>query len=534
MLRNLDFVKSLPSDLIQTSSQGGIISLVSMAFFFLILVMELGSFWSEKVIEVVEVDSDFNSQIKISFDVMMMELPCAHVQAVVNDVMGNRIEGIDDISWAEFGEDNKMLRNYTRKDKYWKDALRENGHDVEAMDDNDPEEENPVTAESKELDADWSSSHDGFKHKSFDEVIKFHDFHMVNFFAGWCSHCQVFAPKWKEIAESLDMKPQFVDETGKMAKVKFMKMNCVDFMQVCQKERIRGFPELRFYTTDGNFRSFMGPRNNEEIKNFIAKQVKGLTSREASGQALTKASRQKKQGDSTVLGKEDEKTGGCVKCRLSGWITVPKVPGEFHLMATGKYSKMNLNPMTANLSHRLFSLTIAKDGQVTKSQKDLLKEVRRLTKSGGLSSDRAEALRNAVAPALPLNVQKSDFSALKGAYIATEVGTAPQHFLQIEGHQLWTRERYYDYSMYTKTSSVKKLEESDLETYGSMREHHRVPQTRFYYRIEPLVTHYIISSRRWYDVVTNILSLIASTYLVSSGVNTGIGTIKKSFGMKAE
>ena len=36
-------------------------------------VMELGSFWSERVIEIVEVDSDFNSQIKISFDVPMIQ-----------------------------------------------------------------------------------------------------------------------------------------------------------------------------------------------------------------------------------------------------------------------------------------------------------------------------------------------------------------------------------------------------------------------------------------------------------------------------
>jgi hypothetical protein len=304
-------------------------------------------------------------------------------------------------------------------------------------------------------------------------------------------------------------------------------------MSVCQKERIRGFPELRFYTSDGNWRSFMGPRNHDEIKNYITNQVKQLTSREASDAALTRASREKKKGDSTVLGKPSD-TDEAVKCRLSGQITVPKVPGEFHLMATGRYAKTNLNPMTANLSHRVFSLSVQKEGQVTKSQVELLRIIRRLTKSGGLASDRADALRNAVAPALPLNVQKSDFSALKGAYIATDVGTAPQHFLQIEGHELWTKERYYDYSMYTKTSSVKMLEDSDLETYGALREHHRVPQTRFYYRIEPLVTHYIISSRRWYDVVTNILSLIASTYLVSSGLHTGIGTIKKSMGIKAD
>ena len=49
---------------------------------------------------------------------------------------------------------------------------------------------------------------------------------------------------------------------------------------------------------------------------------------------------------------------------------------------------------------------------------------------------------------------------------------------------------------YTRTASVRRLEQMDKETYGALREHHRVPQARFYYRIEPLVTTYTIITKR--------------------------------------
>merc|ERR1719162_2108300 len=65
-----------------------------------------------------------------------------------------------------------------------------------------------------ELDADWSNSHDGFKHQSFDHVIQGHDFTFVNFFAGWCSHCQQFAPSWVNLGKTIqDM--EFLD-SGKV------------------------------------------------------------------------------------------------------------------------------------------------------------------------------------------------------------------------------------------------------------------------------------------------------------------------------
>ena len=44
-------------------------------------VMEIGSYWNETVMEAVEVDTDFNSPLVISFDILMLELKCALVHS---------------------------------------------------------------------------------------------------------------------------------------------------------------------------------------------------------------------------------------------------------------------------------------------------------------------------------------------------------------------------------------------------------------------------------------------------------------------
>merc|ERR1719188_2406552 len=121
-----------------------------------------------------------------------------------------------------------------------------------------------------ELDSDWSDSHDGFKHASFDHVIQSHDFTFINFFAGWCSHCQKFSPTWAALATKVNGEGgtppmEFPDRDGQQRKVRMIKMNCVDFKGVCHEKGIDAYPMLRLYKGNGTFSLYEGKRDETDL-----------------------------------------------------------------------------------------------------------------------------------------------------------------------------------------------------------------------------------------------------------------------------
>jgi DnaJ family protein C protein 10 len=58
---------------------------------------------------------------------------------------------------------------------------------------------------------------------------------LVDFYAPWCGHCQVFSPTFEALAAKLE------------GKVKFGKVNCQFEQYLCQIVGIRAFPTIRFY-----------------------------------------------------------------------------------------------------------------------------------------------------------------------------------------------------------------------------------------------------------------------------------------------
>jgi len=526
MFRKVDFIQQIPTDLLVKSGQGGALSLAFMGLVVIILLMEVKSLWAETVLERVEVDNDFNATVALHLDITMLELKCEHLLVKVNDVMGNRIQGVDDLQYTEMSADGDVQAKYRRTDKAWLDKVARLGQDA----DGDGVVDAPEPVTDKELDSDWSSSTDGFQHKSFSEMIKFHDFHFVNFFAGWCSHCQHFSPTWAEMAKEHDMKKEYKDSRGNNAGVKFIKVNCVDFNDVCAQQQVRGYPELRFYTKDMNFRRFQGQRSKEALTDFLQQQVKTLVSDEAVAKGKPKPP---PRGAKSVLGQGDEEHA---RCRIEGKMELPKVPGEFHIQATGELSNVNLNPELANLSHTVALLAITDLADTPRAADNWGKrQVKRI--ADRLPKDRADSLLAAVNPHQAFGKRRRPGSALlqQATFPAMETKTAPQHNLQVEAHEVKDVGRFYEYAIYTKHSaSVKSLEDSDLEFYGKLQEGHRIPQAKFYYKIDPLVTTYHSYSKKWYDVLTKIISLVAAVYLLTMGANTSIHTIKKAMGMKAD
>ncbi len=88
---------------------------------------------------------------------------------------------------------------------------------------------NFTAEEMEEYNKDWGSSAE--KHTSFDNVIESHDFTFINFYAGWCHHCRMFAPEWDKFEKEANSKPgELVDSNGSPVSVRVIKINCVDFV----------------------------------------------------------------------------------------------------------------------------------------------------------------------------------------------------------------------------------------------------------------------------------------------------------------
>ncbi|XP_060064425.1 dnaJ homolog subfamily C member 10-like [Ylistrum balloti] len=77
------------------------------------------------------------------------------------------------------------------------------------------------------------------------ETLRYYNFHqnvlssstpfIVDFYAPWCGHCQVFKPEFEKIAEALE------------GRVKAGKVNCDEDRNLCQQAGVSAYPTVRFY-----------------------------------------------------------------------------------------------------------------------------------------------------------------------------------------------------------------------------------------------------------------------------------------------
>ncbi len=96
-----------------------------------------------------------------------------------------------------------------------------------------------TTEQQPEVDTDWTSSSDSFKHEVFDAVIESHDFTflnftLLNFYADWCPNCRMFGSSWGKFENRLKKRKDIL-EVADGVKPNFcvLKINRVDFEEQC-------------------------------------------------------------------------------------------------------------------------------------------------------------------------------------------------------------------------------------------------------------------------------------------------------------
>ncbi|CAK0879508.1 unnamed protein product [Prorocentrum cordatum] len=312
----VDAYRTVSADLTRGTTLGGLLTVVAYAVIAVVLVAELRDVVRPDRSTRVVIDRDRDEAMRIEFNISLFDLPCKYLKLGAWDKYGkDRVISNGSFEYFPLGSTGDVVGSaYTAEEI----ALLEQA-DVAA---------DLTDAEIAEVDADWSSSSDHFKHQDFWAAVTFHDFTLVNFYAEWCVHCRQFHPMWMEATRRISENLHFTDGSGRSSTVKFLKVNCVDFGEHCTAARIQSFPTLRLYKRDGTFEAFQQHRTIENIISFLTASVRKSHMITAQHHTIFREG-----------------------CRVAGHIDVPRLPGAFHLQAEPFAAGLELNPALTNVSH---------------------------------------------------------------------------------------------------------------------------------------------------------------------------------------
>lgn len=457
--------KWLPRDIVESTQTGGAFTLAAYAIMLLVFFCELGSFLSSSYSTTMSLDKREGGKMQINFDVDLFDIECRNLKIVVFAQQSQeRITSWSQDFWLRSIDDKgrtfgMAIKPYENSDEEITKEL-EHKRTVEKL----------MAAKGKsELDSDWSSSHDGFQHQSFEEVIAAHDYTFINFFAGWCSHCRTFAPAWVQLAEKIhgngaDKPAQFFkDREGVDRSVRLIKMNCVDFQHLCNEKGIDAYPTLRLYKGDGDFSLFEGKRDEAEIIRWLERTIKMKSYGWANNhQAFERG------------------------CNAKGRLVVDRIPGHLELMAGG--GDQNLNAKLTNVSHLVKHLSFSDPDDGRHHRKSWT----------GIPNDVLTHL-----------------SPLDG-----------QSFVTDGFHQTWV----HDMKVVSTISSRGQVIYQFLHQKRlSKLKEDALPQAQFHYDFEPFSIWVTRDQKRWYDFLTSLLALLGGAFVMMRLFTNVSLSVLKSF-----
>ena len=97
------------------------------------------------------------------------------------------------------------------------------------------------------------------KAEEFESELKNNDTILVEFYGVWCMPCKMFAPILEDAQEELGNR------------VKIVKINIDESIQLAQKYRVMSIPTLKLFTGDEEPRAtFVGAMSQEELVDWLA------------------------------------------------------------------------------------------------------------------------------------------------------------------------------------------------------------------------------------------------------------------------
>eukprot|EP00529_Nitzschia_sp_RCC80_P041405 CAMPEP_0113500158 /NCGR_PEP_ID=MMETSP0014_2-20120614/32153_1 /TAXON_ID=2857 /ORGANISM="Nitzschia sp." /LENGTH=476 /DNA_ID=CAMNT_0000394423 /DNA_START=42 /DNA_END=1469 /DNA_ORIENTATION=+ /assembly_acc=CAM_ASM_000159 len=448
-LSSVDFYRRVPKDLTEATTLGAFMSIVALSVMGILFFSETAAFASTRIVTSITLDENTQPQLRLNFNITMLDLHCDYVSVDVWDALGtnrqNVTKNVEKWQISE-GGDVRLFSGRNREQ-------REVKH-----------EEHDRTLE--EMHADGVHAVD-LTGDSFDSWIKEHEMAFVDMYAPWCVWCQRLAPTWEKFAE----------EVAKLEMpVGVGKIDCMAQADLCRKEKVMAFPTLRWY------------QNGEPISPDykMDRTVQALT-----GFAKRKLEMDQKFKDwdkkAQETGESDEEREKKRKlfsqsrpehpaCQVSGHLMVNRVPGNFHIEAKSK--NHNLNSAMTNLTHVVNHLSFGEPvDEQSHRTKRILKQVPE---------------------------EHRQFSPMDGSLFPTrDFHQAYHHYIKVVSTHL-----NIGTSTANQMVTYQFLEQSQVVYYDV----NNVPEARFSYDLSPMSVVVEKEGRKWYDYLTSLCAIIGGTF----------------------
>jgi thiol-disulfide isomerase/thioredoxin len=270
-LASLDMYRKVPIDLLEGTRRGSILSTLAIISMLTLFFLETKAFFSTTLQTSLALDSNPETQVRVNFDITMMDLKCEYATIDAVSVLGTQQNVTQHVT--KYAVDQNGI-----KQRYKQRNLKQ--HDVQLYDrsiEESIEELHENGEDAISLDSD-----------TLGVALEENTYVFVDFFANWCSHCRDLAPTWEtlaevmyELAESrvdnhMNNHPhhEYSDEDYQAAvavelPVLIGKIDCVDHHDLCTEMGIRAYPTLKFFVDGEEKGDYMGHRTVVELAHFI-------------------------------------------------------------------------------------------------------------------------------------------------------------------------------------------------------------------------------------------------------------------------
>jgi thiol-disulfide isomerase/thioredoxin len=463
MLRGLDAFEGVPREF---SSVGGEASWTGRLFFAmlgyiviaLLSVTEITVFSSSTWTTETVVSGNMDKAMSVQFNITFPMVPCRYLQLGARDRFGMQgsLVHSDSVNFVPVNQDEvDHDKAYLREGEAALNRLYD--HD----DYTDPEEEKEEVVQ---LDSPAAlPTSEVFLHNNFTDVISFHDFTLVYFYADWCDHSRKFHRTWNKLAKLAgegSERLHFPDEEGYKKPVTLVRMNCGDFKDACRDLDIPMYPTLRLYKRDGNiFTTFKHEKRTfNHILDFLEHSMRSSHFLDAQHQAIFSEG-----------------------CQINGLLNVPRVQGFIQLTAEPSHES-SLNPDLVNMTHSVGHFSFG-DTEANLRNWAIFSHLKTL----GVPSSILDHLQ-------PLNDQQ---------FVVDRPLHVPEHHLKVINTKIGERN-----DLYQITHTARVVNSAEVSKGRA------IPQARFSYDFSPLSVVLQKTSKPWYDFLTSLIAILGGTYTV--------------------